>query len=217
MAKARGWGYFQTENGATFRPDILARFDAVVFNNVSGDVFDAGQRAALRAFVERGGGFVAIHGSGGDGEYDWKWYGETLIGAKFIGHPMFPQFQQAVVRVDNGSHPATRSLPETWIQSDEWYSFARSPRLDGANVLLTVDERTYPNRKTFGIDLSMGADHPVAWWHCMGRGRALYSALGHAAEAYDEPGYRAMLEGAVSWALRLDGAGCDGEKAETGR
>ncbi len=50
MAGDNSWGHFQTENGATFNPEILARFDAVVFNNVSGDVFTAEQRAALKAY-----------------------------------------------------------------------------------------------------------------------------------------------------------------------
>ena len=44
MAKDNGWGYFQTENGAAFDSAILSRFDAVVFNNVSGDVFTPKQR-----------------------------------------------------------------------------------------------------------------------------------------------------------------------------
>ena len=43
----------------------------------------------------------------------------------------------------------------------------------------------------------------------IGKGRALYSAMGHAASAYAEPEYRGMLLGAVRWALRKDGAGCD--------
>jgi uncharacterized protein len=47
MANDNGWGYFQTENAATFSPAILAQFDAVVFNNVSGDVFLPQQRACL--------------------------------------------------------------------------------------------------------------------------------------------------------------------------
>jgi hypothetical protein len=91
MAKENGWSHYQTENGATFSRDILSRFDAVVFNNVSGDVFKPEQRAALKAFIENGGGFVGIHGAGGDPSYAWDWYVNDLIGAQFIGHPMNPQ------------------------------------------------------------------------------------------------------------------------------
>jgi type 1 glutamine amidotransferase len=201
MAKGNGWGYFQTENGATFSPAILARFDAVVFNNVSGDVFTPAQREALRRFLENGGGFVGVHGAGGDFSYDWRWYVEDLIGAQFKGHPMNPQFQAATVRVEDRTHPATRDLPESWRRTDEWYSFERPPRSPGYHVLLTLDERSFANHKMFGKDLAMGADHPIAWWHCVGKGRAFYSAMGHQASAYAEPEMRTMLHGAIDWAL----------------
>lgn len=209
MAKDNGWGYYQTENGATFSPAILSRFDAVVFNNVSGDVFTPAQRAALRGFIANGGGFVGVHGAGGDMRYNWNWYVEHLIGAQFKGHPMDPQFQSAVVRIEDVTHPATRGLPASWRRTDEWYSFDASPRKAGYHVLATLDESTYSPKGPWGQDLVMGKDHPIVWWHCSGKGRALYSAMGHAASAYAEPEYRGMLLGAVRWALRKDGAGCD--------
>lgn len=213
MAKDNGWGYFQTENGATFSPAILSRFDAVVFNNVSGDVFTPAQRAALKAFIENGGGFVGVHGAGGDMRNDWTWYVEHLIGAQFKGHPMDPQFQKATVRIEDAAHPATQGLPASWQRTDEWYSFDKSPRAAGYHVLATLDESTYSPKGKFGQDLVMGKDHPIAWWHCAGKGRALYSAMGHTASAYAEPEYRAMLQGAVRWALRKDGTGCDAPAA----
>jgi uncharacterized protein len=156
FARDNGWGHFQTENGATFSPAILARFDAVVFNNVSGDVFTPEQRAALKAFIENGGGFVGVHGSGGDFSYDWKWYVEELIGAQFSGHPMDPQFQQATVRVEDRTHPSTSHLPETWQRTDEWYSFRQSARRPGYNILATLDESTY-SPKGMGQDLRWAA------------------------------------------------------------
>jgi uncharacterized protein len=213
VAKDNGWGHFQTENGATFRTDILSRFDAVVFNNVSGDVFTPEQRAALKRFIENGGGFIGVHGSGGDFSYDWKWYVEDLIGAQFSGHPMNPQFQEATVRVEDRTHPATSHLPEAWQRTDEWYSFRQSPRRPGYNILATLDETTY-SPKGMGQDLRMGRDHPIAWWHCIGTGRVLYSAMGHQASAYTEPKYRKMLQGAVTWALGKDGPECRAASAE---
>jgi uncharacterized protein len=207
FARDNGWGHFQTENGATFSPAILAKFDAVVFNNVSGDVFTPEQRAAFKGFIENGGGFVGVHGSGGDFSYDWKWYVEDLIGAQFSGHPMDPQFQQATVRVEDRTHPSTSHLPEIWQRTDEWYSFQQSPRRPGYNILATLDETTY-SPKGMGEDLRMGSDHPIAWWHCIGKGRVLYSAMGHQPTAYAEPDYRKMLEGAVTWSLGKEGPEC---------
>lgn len=201
VAKQKGWGYFQTENGATFSPAILSRFDAVVFNNVSGDVFTPGQRKAFKAFIENGGGFVGIHAAGDDSSRDWTWYLKDVIGAQFIGHPMNPQFQEATVKVEDRTHPATRGLPASWKRTDEWYSFDKPTRQPGYHVLLTLDESSFANHKMFGKDLAMGADHPIAWWHCVGKGRVLYSGLGHQASAYAEPLYRGMLTEAVDWSL----------------
>lgn len=209
LAAQNGWGVFQTENGATFTPENLARFDAVVFNNVSGDVFTPDQRAALRSFIESGGGFVGIHGSGGDMSYDWDWYVDELIGAQFIGHPMNPQFQPATLNVADASHPASANVAAEWARTDEWYSFAASPRAKGYNVLLTIDEGSYQPEGMFGSDLKMGADHPMVWWHCQGNGRTIYSALGHTAESYAEPDHVALLLGATRWALRLEGEACE--------
>jgi len=209
LAQENGWGYFQTENGATFSPDILARFDAVVFNNVSGDVFTANQRQALKDYIAGGGGFLGVHGSGGDFEYDWKWYVNDLIGAQFSGHPIDPQFQEATVHVEDRTHPSTEHLAETWERTDEWYSFQKSPRRDGYHILATLDETTYDPGSFFGNSLAMGGDHPIAWWHCSGNGRVLYSAMGHKPDAYLEPEYRQMLLGATNWVLRKQGEGCD--------
>jgi uncharacterized protein len=209
FAKKNGYGYFQTENGATFSPELLARFDAVVFNNVSGDVFTPDQRAALKGYIEKGGGFVGIHAAGGDMSYEWDWYVKDLIGAQFIGHPMRPQFQKATMQIEDRVHPATKTLPENWSRVDEWYSFEKSPRRGGVTVLATLDENSYSPKGLFGKELRMGKDHPIAWSRCVGRGRVLYSALGHQAAAYAEPQYRAMLEGSVNWALRKEGEGCD--------
>lgn len=209
MAEQQGWSMYQTENGATFNPEQLSKFDAVVFNNVSGNVFTPAQRAALKFFIENGGGFVGIHGSGGDSGYEWQWYVDSLIGAQFIGHPMSPQFQQATIHLEDKNHPATQALPDTWVRTDEWYSFAESARKEGVQVLATLDESTYSPVGMGGQDLKMGGDHPVVWAHCEGKGRVLYSALGHQPEAYAEPLYQDLLRGAIRWAARLEGTGCD--------
>lgn len=208
IARSRGWGYFQTENGGAFTPATLARFDAVVFNNVSGDVFTPDQRRAFESFVENGGGFVGVHGSGGDMKYDWRWYVDHLIGAQFIGHPMNPQFQPADVHVEDRTHPATAHLPQVWRRTDEWYSFKASPRREGVHILATLNEATYSPKGMFAQELAMGEDHPIAWWRCVGKGRVLYSALGHTAQSYAEPEYRQMMAGAVAWALAQEGRGC---------
>jgi type 1 glutamine amidotransferase len=207
IAKARGWSIFVTENGAAFRPDYLRRFQATVWNNTSGDVLSQDQKDAFRSYVENGGGFVGIHCAGGDPHYEWRWYVETLLGAQFKGHPLNPQFQQATVRMENLQDPVVQGMNREWVRTDEWYSFKTSPRAGPVTVLATLDERTY-RPKILWMDISMGGDHPVIWKHCVGKGRAFYSALGHSATSYDEPEYRKVLEGAIYWAAGFTGEGC---------
>lgn len=211
LAAERGWGFFATEQGAVHNAEQLARFDAVVWLNVSGDVIDETQKQDFRAWLEAGGGWMGIHGSGGDSKYHWSWYVDHLVGAQFIGHPMGPQFQEARVVVEDAEHPATRHLGPDWVRTDEWYSFAASPRARGARVLLTLDESSYSPLLKFGWierDLAMGEDHPIAWSHCIGKGRVLYSAIGHQASAYAEPAHRTFLAEAVAWSMGSDAGAC---------
>jgi uncharacterized protein len=213
IAQRRGWSVFVTENAAVFNPEQLPRFSAVVWNSASGDVLTLGQQTAFKSYLESGGGYLGIHGAGGDLKYMWRWYADTLIGAQFIGHPLYPQLQAARVLIEDTTHPATRRLGATWIRTDEWYSFASSSRTKGYHVLASLDEESYQPRSKIPLpflkpkDLHMG-DHPIIWLHCVGNGRAFYSALGHEASAYAEPQHLQMLEGALEWSMGLAGTHC---------
>lgn len=199
MARRKGWALAITDKGGAFNPATLAQFDAVIWNNISGDVLTLTQRKAFQAYLAKGGGFVGMHGSAGDPVYFWDWYPDVLIGARFAGHPMNPQFQEARVAVDQ-SHPLAKGLPAEWRMTDEWYSFKTNPRAAGARVLLTLDESTYSRQGRFGEPLDMGADHPLAWTKCIGKGRAFYSAIGHLPATYSQPQAVRVLENAIGWA-----------------
>jgi type 1 glutamine amidotransferase len=210
IAAKRGWGFFHTENGAVFNAEDLARFDVVMFHNASGDVLDEAQERAFQTWLEAGGGWVGTHSSGDSSHKEWRWYQETLIGGTFTAHIMGPQFQEARVVVEDPTHPAAAKLPAEFRHTEEWYSWDASARDKGFHVIATVDESSYePSARMFGqeADLRMG-DHPVVWSRCVGKGRALYSALGHAAEAYSTPEHPPLLEGALAWAAGVEGEGC---------
>lgn len=201
MARRKGWAIVTTDKGGAFNPKTLKQFDTVIWNNISGDVLSLAQRRAFQDYLQGGGGFVGIHGSAGDPVYFWDWYPDKLIGARFIGHPMAPQFQEARIAV-NEAHPLAKVLPREWKMTDEWYSFRTNPRQAGAQVLLTLDESTYKPVGQMGQDLRMG-DHPLAWTNCLGKGRIFYSAIGHRPETYSQPQHAAMLEAAINWTATM--------------
>lgn len=202
IGKTRGWAVFHGENSALLGTASLARFDVVVFANASGNHASDQQDTEFRTWLESGGGWVGIHAAGDSSHEGWTWYAETLIGGRYIGHIMGPQTQEARVVVEARNHPITRGLPAEFRHAEEWYSWDRSARAAGFDVLLSVDESTYsPWVLGFGPekDISM-KDHPVVWSGCVERGRAVYSAMGHWADAYQQDYTRRLLENAVEWA-----------------
>lgn len=190
LGAANGFGVDAGENAAVFTPQGLAAYRAVIFLNTTGEVLNASQQAALEAYVRGGGGWVGVH-SAADTEHDWPFYGQLLGGgAWFVSHPAI---QAATLRVEDAAHPSTRHLPASFSFTDEWYNFRTDPR-GAADVLLTLDEGSY--------DAGSGAmgDHPIAWSHAIGQGRAWYTGLGHRSETYAEASFAQHLLGGILWA-----------------
>jgi hypothetical protein len=196
IARRNGWQVFATENAAVFNDIQLAHFDVVFGNNITGDNWTDEQKQAFIRWMEGGGGFVGVHGAAGTRYRYWDWYTDDLLGGgRFVGHPTWPQFQEARIRIEDPKHPTMQGLPETLTHTDEWYSFEASPRVAGSHVLATLDEASYEPG-----DWAMGEDHPIIWIACPGEGRSFYSALGHTHETYGLRDHARMLENAIAWA-----------------
>jgi hypothetical protein len=182
-----------TEDSAIFNDTDLARFDALVMFQTSGDPWTAAEKAAMERYQRAGNGIVAIHNATDmRGNYTW-W--DNLIGALMPGHAntgTSPGPQASVIAEDQ-VHPSTKHLPDRWVRGDEWYNFSRNVRGD-AHVLLTLDETSYDpggNR--------MGYDHPISWCKPYDGGRAwgdrhgpLRRALRRAGPARAHRGRRAV-------------------------
>ncbi len=206
MAEQQGWALVRSDNGAVMSPGLLEQFDVVLWNNISGDVLTLTQREVFRGYIEGGGGYVGIHGSGGDPMYLWDWYVDDLLGARFIGHPRDPQFQQATVQITGNASGIGRGMPPGFRMTDEWYSFAPNPGETGAMVVASLDESSYVPGDYHGRDLRMG-EHPIAWARCVGDGRSFYSAIGHRPETYSDPNHLELLRQGIEWAAGEAG-GC---------
>ncbi|MFC5828313.1 ThuA domain-containing protein [Nonomuraea insulae] len=187
LGAANGFTVTATEDAGAFTTANLANYRAVVFLSTTGDVLNDGQQAALQSYVDGGGGFAGVHAAA-DTEYGWPYYGQ-LVGAWFKSHPAI---QQAVVRNEDRSHPATAHLGPTWTRTDEWYDYRTNPR-PNVKVLQTLDESTYSGG-------TMGADHPITWYHSQGSGRSFYTGLGHTIESYSDGNFRQLLLGGIQYA-----------------
>ena len=204
MAKRKGWGIVATDKAGAFLPATLRQFDAVIWNNVSGDVLTLSERRSFQRWMAAGGAFIGVHGTAGDPVYFWDWYADTLIGARFVGHPSNPQFRETDVRVEAPAGPLAAGLPASWTMSDEWYSFKTSPREHGATIVATLAE-SYLSTKD-DPNLRMG-DHPIAWTRCVGKGRMFYTAIGHRPESYVQPQVQQLIENGITWAISAKACG----------
>lgn len=192
----RGWEVVATENGAYFHEICLKSYRAVVFLSPTGDFLTDEQQRAFEQYIENGGGYAGIH-SAADCEYKWGWYG-TLLGTRFRSHTFLPYpIPKAEVVTEPGSHPAIDGLPARWSKKDEWYNFHESVRgRPGFQVLLTVDESTYP---AFWPKATHG-DHPIAWARSMSKGRMFYTGIGHNASTFSDTIAMRHIMGGIAWA-----------------
>ena len=86
----------------------------------------------------------------------------------------------------------------------DWLCFNRSVTgLPGVEVLLRLDEKSYtPVRKhpSYVGKKPMGDDHPICWRRKVGKGRYLFTGLGHDVRSIDNKFARNHLIAGMRWA-----------------
>ena len=195
LGKRVGVEMVASEDPASFSPDNLARFDAIVLlsnttkmKEASSDYFTPSQRAAFEAFVHRGGGVLGIHAAT-DSHYFWPWYGR-MIGGRFTSHPKGTP--TGTVRVVDRRHASTKRLPPSQSRADEWYYFDDyNPEM---NLLVSLDPASIGEK-----DVN---PNPVSWAHEFEGGRVFYTAMGHTPESFTEPFFLRHVEDGLGWVLR---------------
>lgn len=143
------------------------------------------ETAALHAFLERGGKWIALHGTNAvldflpDGRIGVKAGHDgfmDLIGTRFLAHPPIGPFQ---VDIDEPDHPLTTGIAPFEIV-DELYLFESR-----ATVRTLLHSRFTGSCAPFAA-ADWDSDHaPVMYTHEVGAGSVLYLALGHCRSHYD--------------------------------
>ncbi len=174
--------------------ESLAPNDVLIFATTGELPFSDDQKAAVLDFVRSGKGFVGIHNAA-DTCYKWPEYGE-LVGGYFMGHPWS---QDVNVLVEDRNHPATRMLGDSFRLQEEVYTFKSWDRAK-THVLMRLDNDS--------VDLAKGNrednDYAMGWCHEYGKGRSIYTALGHYDESWDLPWFQEHILGCIKWAGRLE-------------
>jgi uncharacterized repeat protein (TIGR03806 family) len=186
-----GYTVTASEDAGLFTDANLAQYDTIVFMNTTGDIFTDSQKAAFRAYIENGGGYVGTH-SAADTEHSWTWYTDTLLGgAEFIHHG--DGIPEARVEIEQPSHPLVNHIGSEWILADEWYFWESNPRgVGNIQVLGNLDRASYASN--YPVE-----DHPVIFTNTLGTGRVFYTAIGHVDGNFSDPHMVEMMRKAIEW------------------
>jgi type 1 glutamine amidotransferase len=146
------------------------------------------QGLAIKNFVSNGGGFYAMHDASHVSLFN-KDYRDVMGGA-FVGHPPLRPFE---VHATQNAHPITAGM-STFVVNDEQHfvDYDKDPRY----IILESENRdglTFQNR---------GTKAPSGWAYDYGKGRVVFTAVGHTNHAMWNPQYVELQKRAVRWLLR---------------
>ena len=150
------------------------------------------QGAAIKDFVQAGGALYALHNSSHI-SLSSKNYREVMGGA-YIDHPALRPFK---VSVANKEHPITRGVQDFIVNDEQHFvTYDKDPRY----ILLRSENIDGLTDISEGRDL--GTKAIAGWAYDFGKGRVVFTAVGHTLHALWQPEYFKLQKNAVGWLLR---------------
>jgi type 1 glutamine amidotransferase len=146
------------------------------------------QGAAVKEFVEAGGGFYSLHNNSNVSLYSKNY--RDVMGGAYVGHPALRPFR---VRVVNKDHPITRGIHDFVVNDEQHFvTYDKDPKY----VLLESEN-------TDGLEYEQYGRKSVAGWaYDYGKGRVVFTAAGHTNHALWVPEYFELQKRAVKWLLK---------------
>ncbi|MDB5048758.1 MAG: 1,4-beta-xylanase [Fibrobacteres bacterium] len=140
------------------------------------------QQAAVRKYIERGGGFIAFHicayNYPGDTHAPaWPWYFDTLFaGGQFVNNTWLPVSTK--LKVEDTTDPVTKGFPKVYTSEvSEWYSWKNDLRKNpNIKILCSVDPSGFPVGTDPAQSWTSGY-YPIVWTNT--KYRMLYCNSGH--------------------------------------
>ena len=150
------------------------------------------QGAAIKDFVQAGGALYALHNSSHI-SLSSKNYREVMGGA-YIDHPALRPFKVSVV---NKEHPITRGVQDFIVNDEQHFvTYDKDPRY----ILLRSENIDGLTDISEGRDL--GTKAIAGWAYDFGKGRVVFTAVGHTLHALWQPEYFKLQKNEVGWLLR---------------
>jgi hypothetical protein len=144
--------------------------------------------AAIKEFVNAGNGFYALHNSSHI-SLSSKNYREVMGGA-YIGHPPLRPFR---VQATANSHPITQGIRPFSVNDEQHYVEYDKDRKHVILESENVDGLVYQD---------LGTKSVAGWAYDFGKGRVVFTAVGHTIHALWIPEHLELQKRAVRWLLK---------------
>ncbi len=163
-----------THNVADLNAANLAKYDTLMVYGTFSSITPA-EETALTNWIDSGKGLVAIHSAVESPALT------KLIGASSDHHGAVAAINAAV---KDAQHPVVREVTAIQTEDEPW--FFKSPSAD----------------RTILMDRPEGSGREaVTWARNEGKGRVVYTALGHDDPTWKNPTFQALVRGAVLWTV----------------
>lgn len=191
-----------TESSNDLKLNNLKKYDVLIFNNSTnlGESIPKDTKKDIITWFNQGGGIMAMHAgivqngtwpelieiAGCDFDSD-----SDYVEAKFLVNPKFV------------GDPILAGKKKQFMYTADWLCFNRSVTgLPGVQVLLRLDEKSYVpvrNHPSYKGKKPMGKDHPICWRRNLGKGRYLFTGLGHDVRSIDTEFARKHIIASIRW------------------
>jgi type 1 glutamine amidotransferase len=182
--------------------------------NATGDPFaSAGywiteeQGKAVQDFVAAGNGFYSLHNNAFVSRSS-KNYREVQGGVA-LNHPRLRPFK---VRIVNKEHPVTQGVEDFMVTDEQHFLIydkdpknilLHSENIDGLTFQATMLDPIEGGPGASGPPRNLGTTSVSGWAHEYGKGRVVFTAMGHTIHAMWQPEHLKMQKNAVRWLLKM--------------
>jgi type 1 glutamine amidotransferase len=175
--------------------------------NATGDPFaSAGywiteeQGKAVQDFVAAGNGFYSLHNNAFVSRSSRNY--RDVQGGVGLNHPRLRPFK---VRIVNREHPVTQGVEDFMVTDEQHFLiYDKDPKnIDGLTFQATMLDPIEGGPGASGPPRNLGTTSVSGWAHEYGKGRVVFTAMGHTIHAMWQPEHLKMQKNAVHWLLKM--------------
>lgn len=192
LAPKAGLSLECTQDAATLTPEKIKAARLLIFYTTGELPMSEEAFSAMEQWLSDGGAILGIHAAT-DTFYKPPFHDRwmKIINGQFDGHPWTAD-KSVVIKRHETAHPAAKPIPQGWTIKEEIY---QTKEFDPAVVRVLI-----------GLDMELTAlkkprHVPIAWCRELGKGKVLYTSLGHNPEVWKTDIYQDHLIGAMKWLL----------------